>query len=133
MVEKWGVPPSSIPDLLALVGDAADGYPGIQGWGMKSAAAILGRYGSIAAIPARASQWDVTIRGAPVLAARLVEQRTELDLYLTLARLRTDVDLPQRDPEELRWPGARRASYRALCDELGLDGLRDRPHVWQDA
>ena len=69
---KWGVPPSAIPDLLALVGDAADGYPGIPGWGMKSAAAILARYGSIAAIPPRASQWDAPVRGAPVLAARLV-------------------------------------------------------------
>ena len=128
---KWGVPPRSIPDLLALVGDSSDGYPGIPGWGAKGAAAVLDRYGSIGAIPARSADWDVAVRGAPVLAARLVEQRREVELYLELARLRTDADIPQHDPDELRWLGAPRDRYQAFCDELGLSALRNRPHRWQ--
>jgi 5'-3' exonuclease len=128
---KWGVPPSSIPDLLALVGDAADGYPGLQGWGAKSAAAVLARYGSLEAIPERASSWDVPgLRGAVVLAAVLAERRDEALFYRSLARLRLDAPLPQRDPDDLRWRGADRPAWEAFCDELGLDRLRDRPHRW---
>ncbi|HVA86001.1 MAG TPA: 5'-3' exonuclease H3TH domain-containing protein [Candidatus Saccharimonadales bacterium] len=130
--QKWGVAPTSIPDLLALVGDSSDGYPGIPGWGAKTAAAVLARYGSIDEIPRRASDWSVTVRGAPVLAARLVAQAAEVQLYLELARLRTDADIPQRNLEELRWRGAPRATYQQLCDELGLDSLRDRPRRWLD-
>ncbi len=129
---KWGVPPASIPDLLALVGDSSDGYPGIAGWGAKTAAAVLARYGSVAAIPARASEWQVDVRSAPVLAARLVAQHDEVELYLDLARLRTDAAIGQRDPDELEWRGAPRARFEAFCDEFGLAGLRDRPHRWQD-
>ncbi len=128
---KWGVPPASIPDLLALVGDAADGYPGLQGWGSKSAAAVLARYGSLEAIPERASTWDVPgLRGAVVLAAVLAERRDEALFYRSLAHLRLDAPLPQRDPDDLRWRGADRPAWEAFCDELGLDRLRDRPHRW---
>jgi 5'-3' exonuclease len=129
---KWGVPPASIPDLLALVGDSSDGYPGLPGWGAKSAAAVLARYRSIDAIPERASAWDVPggVRGAVPLAAALLERREEVALYRTLARLRLDADIPQREPDELRWRGADRREWEALCDELGLDRLRDRPHRW---
>ena len=131
--EKWGVPPASIPDMLALVGDASDGYPGLPGWGAKTAAAVLSRYGSIAAIPRRGSQWDVPgVRGAPVLAARLASMEAEAALYLDLATLRTTAELPQRTPAELEWRGARRDAFEALCDELGLAGLRARPHRWRD-
>ena len=129
--EKWGVAPTSIPDLLALVGDSSDGYPGIAGWGAKTAAAVLAQYGSIAAIPRRASEWTVTVRGAPVLAARLVDQAAEVQLYLDLALLRADADIPQRDPAELRWDGVPRARFEAFCGELGLDSLRDRPSRWR--
>ncbi|MFI5226795.1 MAG: 5'-3' exonuclease H3TH domain-containing protein [Candidatus Limnocylindrales bacterium] len=130
---KWGVPPASIPDYLALVGDSADGYPGLQGWGSKSAAAVLARYGSLDDIPDRASAWDVPggVRGAVTLAAVLAERRDEALGYRTLARLRLDANIPERSPDELRWLGADRAVWEAFCDELGLDRLRARPHRWR--
>ena len=131
VLEKWGVEPASIPDWLALVGDSSDGYPGLPGWGAKSAAAVLRRYKSIDAIPARASEWDVPgVTGAIRLAATLVEQRDAAMLYRTLARLRLDTPLPQREPDELRWDGAPKDRWEAFCDSWGLDRLRDRPHRW---
>jgi 5'-3' exonuclease len=130
VIAKWGVTPASIPDLLALVGDAADGYPGLPGWGAKSAAAVLRRYGSLEAIPARASDWDVPVRGAATLAATLRDHRDEVFLYRTLARLRTDAPLPENSVEDLRWLGAPRARWQAFCDEIGLARLRSRPHRW---
>jgi 5'-3' exonuclease len=129
--EKWGVDPASIPDLLALVGDASDGYPGLPGWGAKTAAAVLARYKTLAAIPRRGSQWDVPVRGGPVLAARLAEMEKEAALYLDLATLRTDAPLPEQSPDELRWRGVPRARFEAFCDEFGLDSLRARPHRWR--
>jgi 5'-3' exonuclease len=129
---KWGVAPSSIPDYLALVGDAADGYPGIPGWGSKSAGVVLARWGSLDDLPAKASAWDVPgLRGAVTLAAALAERRDELELYRELARLRLDAPLPQTSVDELRWEGADRPAWEALCDELGLDRLRTRPHRWK--
>jgi 5'-3' exonuclease len=131
---KWGVPPSAIPDYLALVGDTSDGYPGMPGWGSKSAAAVLARWGSLDDLPPRASAWDVPgLRGAVTLAASIAERREELELYRTLARLRLDADLPQQSVDELRWEGADRAVWEALCDELGLARLRGRPHRWKAA
>ncbi len=131
VVAKWGVPPASIPDLLALVGDAADGYPGLPGWGAKSAAAVLARYETLEAIPPRAAEWAVGVRSAPALAAVLRERWDEAILYRTLARLRTDAPVPQRDPDELRWTGADRAWFGALCEEIGLPRLGSRPHRWR--
>jgi 5'-3' exonuclease len=134
VLEKWGVEPASIPDWLALVGDSSDGFPGLPGWGAKSAAAVLRRYGSIDAIPARASEWDVKgVSGAVRLAAVLVEHREEAELYRTLARLRLDAPLPQREPAELEWHGAPRAGWEAFCDRWGLARLRTRPHRWTEA
>jgi 5'-3' exonuclease len=134
---KWGVPPASVADRLALVGDAADGYPGLPGWGDKSAAAVLARYGTLEAIPASGGAWDVPgIRGAVTLAATLREQMADALLYRDLARLRTTADgvpIPERDVEDLRWDGAHRADWQALCDELGLPRLRTRPHRWTEA
>jgi 5'-3' exonuclease len=136
VMEKWGVPPTAIPDWLALVGDSSDGYPGLPGWGAKSAAAVLARYGSLEAIPARASAWDVkSLRGAPVLAQTLRDRWDDVQLYRSLARLRTTedgVDIPQQSVDELRWRGAPRATWAAFCDEWGLDSRRDRPHRWLD-
>ena len=131
---KWGVAPASIPDYLALVGDASDGYPGLPGWGARSAAAVLAHYGSLDAIPARASEWDVPggVRAAVTLAAVLAERRAEAGLYRRLATLRLDAPIPERSVEELRWPGADREAWTALCDELGLPRLRTRPHRWRD-
>jgi 5'-3' exonuclease len=131
---KWGVPPSAIPDWLALVGDASDGYPGLPGWGAKSAAAVLARYGSLEEIPAKASAWDVkSLRGAPVLAATLRERWDEVLLYRSLARLRTaddGVEIPQQHVDELRWAGTPRPGWEAFCASLGLDQFAGRPHRW---
>ena len=132
--EKWGVAPASIPDWLALVGDSSDGYPGLPGWGAKSAAAVLAVYGSLEKIPQQASKWEVpSLRGSPVLAATLRDHRDEVELYRSLARLRTaddGVEIPQRHAGELEWQGAPRPTWEAFCDEWGLTRLRDRPHRW---
>jgi 5'-3' exonuclease len=131
---KWGVPPSAIPDWLALVGDSSDGYPGLPGWGAKSAAAVLARYGSLEAIPTKASAWDVkSLRGAPVLAATLRERWDEVLLYRSLARLRTTDDgvaIPQKNVDELRWLGTPKAGWEAFCSSLGLAQFAGRPHRW---
>jgi 5'-3' exonuclease len=134
---KFGVAPGSIPDWLALVGDSSDGYPGLPGWGAKSAAAVLRRYGHLEMIPRRPSEWDVpSLRGAVLLSATLSEQWDAALLYRSLARLRTaddGVEIPQREPDELHWAGAPRARWQAFCDEWGLARLRDRPHRWNEA
>jgi 5'-3' exonuclease len=136
VIGKWGVRPASIPDWLGLVGDSADGFPGLPGWGAKSAAAVLLRYGSLEDIPARASAWEVPgLRGAPALAATLREQWDLAMLFRSLARLRTDADgvaIPERDVDELRWRGPSRQAWLAFCNHWGLDRLRGRPHRWRD-
>ena len=135
---KWGVPPTSIPDYLAVVGDASDGYPGLPGWGAKSAAAILGRYGSLEAIPRQASAWEVPGMGgtrAVALASSLRDHWDDALLYRDLARLRTAADgvqIRQLDVDELRWDGAPRAEWEAFCEEWGLGRLTRRPHRWRE-
>ena len=134
VLEKWGVEPASIPDWLALVGDSSDGYPGLPGWGAKSAAAVLRRYGSIDDIPPKASAWDVPgLTGAVRLAAVLADQHNDAILYRTLARLRLDTPIPQKTAAELEWRGTPRATWEAFCDRWGLERLRSRPHRWLDA
>lgn len=104
VLEKYGVPPESIPDWLALVGDSADGFPGLPGWGAKSAAAVLRSYRHIDEIPQSPGQWDVPgLRGAAKLAATLVEQYDNAVLFRTLARLVTDIDVGLVDDWE--WTG----------------------------
>ena len=132
VVAKFGVPPGSIPDYLALVGDSADGIPGLPGWGAKTSATLLGRYGHVEEIPDDPSQWDVRVRRAEALAASLAERREDALLYKHLATLRTDVPIPE-DIEDLEWRGALRDRYHALCAELGFDRLADAPHRWSDA
>ena len=102
--ERFGVPPAAIPDYLALVGDSADGFPGLPGWGAKSSAAVLARYGHIEAIPADAARWEAPVRGAAKLAATLAEQRDLAFLFRDLATLRTDAEV-FASVEELRWAG----------------------------
>jgi 5'-3' exonuclease len=135
VIAKWGVPPAAVADRLALVGDAADGFPGLPGWGDKSASAVLARYGSLEAIPALASDWDVPgLRSAPALAATLRDRMDEALLYRDLARLRTvsdGVPIPQEDVDQLRWTGVDRDRWHAFCDRWGMDRLRNRPHRWQ--
>jgi 5'-3' exonuclease len=129
VVAKHGVPPASIPDLLALVGDPADGIPGLPGWGKASAGRVLTEYGSIDAIPDDAAAWRVAIRGADKLAATLRGARAEARLYRTLATLRIDAQIPC-STADLRWRGVDRAALIALGAELGIDAaairLRDR-------
>jgi 5'-3' exonuclease len=123
--EKFGVPPESIPDWLALVGDAADGYPGLPGWGAKSAAAVLGAYGHLEAIPTAAADWRMKVRGAVTLAATLAQLRAEALLFRTLATLRTDVPLTE-SLEDLYWRGPRADELAARCAEWGDRNLCER-------
>ena len=101
--EKFGVGPASIPDWLALVGDSADGFPGLPGWGAKSASAVLARYEHLERIPEHAIAWDVTVRGATKLAATLAAQRDDAMLFRDLATLRTDA--PVGTVDDWRWRG----------------------------
>jgi 5'-3' exonuclease len=125
VIDKFGVPPASIPDWLALVGDSADGYPGVPRWGSKSASALLASYGHLEAIPDREAEWRVAVRGAQALAASLREHREEAYLYRRLATLRTDVPLTEQ-LEDLRWQGARREELTALCREIEDEGFLER-------
>jgi 5'-3' exonuclease len=120
VIAKHGVPPASIPDLLALVGDTADGIPGLPGFGKSTAGKLLTAYGHIDAIPDDAARWTVAIRGADKLAATLRERRADAALYRTLATLRTDCPIAC-DAEALRWRGIDRAATDAICAELGTD------------
>jgi len=120
VVEKFGVLPESIPDYLALVGDSADGFPGLPGWGAKSAAAVLGRYRHLEQIPAHVDAWDVTVRGATKLAASLAEGRDAAELFRNLATLRIDADVGRVD--DWRWDGATPA-FAAWTDRLGAPRL----------
>jgi 5'-3' exonuclease len=114
--EKFGVPPASIPDYLALVGDTADGFPGVAGWGAKSAATVLARYGTIEAIPDRELDWDVDVRGAKRLAATLAEHRADADLFKVLATLRTDAEVGTVDSWEWKGPTP---EFAAWAERLG--------------
>jgi 5'-3' exonuclease len=122
VVAKFGVGPRSIPDWLALVGDSADGYPGIARWGEKSASAVLGRYEHLEAIPAAASDWDVEVRGAAALAATFAAQRDDALLYRRLATLRTDVPLAE-SLADLRWRGPDEAAFKTLAARWRDDAL----------
>ncbi len=127
--EKFGVGPASIPDYLALVGDSADGLPGVPGWGAKSSGAVLARYPHLEAVPLDPEQWDVSVRGAARLAENFREHLAHALLFRYLATLRRDVPMPD-DPGYLEWQGAHREPFEELCDELGFDDLRERPHRW---
>jgi 5'-3' exonuclease len=121
--ERFGVGPRSIPDYLALVGDSADGFPGLPGWGAKSAAVVLDRYEHLDAIPDDAAEWDVTVRGAAKLAATLAATRDAAELFLDLATLRTDADVGTVDDWEWHGPTPELAAWAA---RLGADGLVGR-------
>ncbi len=131
VVEKYGVPPASIPDWLSLVGDSSDGYPGIARWGAKSAASVLARYGHLEAIPDQDREWGLIVRGAATLATSLRDHREEAYLYRRLATLRTDVPLPET-LDDLRWQGASVRELKDLCRELGNDDVIGRVPRWRD-
>jgi len=120
VVKKYGVLPESIPDWLALVGDSADGFPGLPGWGKTSASAVLARYIHIEDIPEHHFRWDVTVRGAARLSAALTEQRDLAMLFRDLATLRADAKV-LRDVEQLRWEGPGH----------GLEDMASRLRAWR--
>lgn len=128
---KQGVSPESVPDLLALVGDTADGIPGLPGFGEKGAAALLSTYVHLEAIPPDPAAWTVRPRGADKLAATLREHREDALLYRKLATLVTDAPLPGSSSlEDVAWKGVPRERYLAWCDSLGLTTLKTRPKRW---
>ena len=129
--DRFGVAPASIPDYLGLVGDAADGIPGIPRWGAKSVATMLSRYETIERIPPDPADWDVKVRGAAAMSESLESRRDDAMLYKRLATLRLDVPI-EECLDDLRWRGVRRDEYTTLCDELGFGGLASRPHRWYD-
>jgi 5'-3' exonuclease len=122
--QKFGVSPVSIPDWLALVGDSADGYPGLPGWGPRSAATVLARYQHLEHIPAPGTKWDVSVRGAERLAATLMEQRERALLFRELATLRLDAPIGA-DVDVLRWRGPC-ADFAAWSERLGSPTLQAR-------
>ena len=130
VVEKWGVGPASIPDLLALMGDSADGIPGIPRWGQKSTAAVLAQYGAIEKVPDDPETWSVKVRGAATLARNLAEQREDALLYKRLATLRTDVPLDEK-LDDLRWRGADRPAMEAVCEKLGDGRTLEQIETWR--
>jgi len=132
VVAKFGVKPQSIPDWLGLVGDAADGFPGIPGWGAKSAASVLARFEKIEAIPDDPIQWklkSISPGRAASLAASLAQRRDEAYLYRTLATLRYDVPLKET-LHDLKWQGAY-PRLKKLCHEFGDDRIPERIPRWR--
>jgi len=124
--------PESVPDFLALVGDTADGIPGLDGWGEKGASTVLSAYPHLEQIPDRVEEWTVKPRGAEKLAAELAAHRPEAVLYRTLATLRTDAPLPQTTVAQLRWEGAPREQWLEWCREVGANRqLAARPPKWR--
>ena len=116
IIQKFGVPPGSIPDYLALVGDSADGYPGLQGWGAKSSAAVLAKFGHLEAIPKDWREWKVNANNAGALAETLRREWENALLFRKLATLRTDIPL-FKDVEELRWKGPK-PEFEGIAAEL---------------
>ena len=117
VVAKFGVSPASIPDYLALVGDAADGYPGLRGWGAKSTAAVLARFGHLESIPDDWRTWGVNVSGAGALALTFARERERVFLFRDLATLRTDIPL-FASVDELRWTGPT-PEFAGFAERLG--------------
>ena len=119
VIEKFGVPPQSIPDYLGLVGDAADGIPGIPKWGAKTASKVLSRYEHIESIPGDAKDWEIDVRGAAGVAASLSERLDDALFYRQLATLRLDVDLGE-SLDDLKWRGIDRKEFEEFCAGIGI-------------
>jgi 5'-3' exonuclease len=116
VIEKFGVTPTSIPDYLALVGDSADGFPGLPGWGAKSAAAVLAKFGHIESIPSDWQQWGVNVASPKALSSRLIADRDHALLFRRLATLRTDIPL-FASVDQLQWAGPT-AAFAPLAARL---------------
>ncbi len=129
VVQKFGVRPESIPDWLALVGDTADGYPGIQGWGEKSTSVVLARYRRLEKIPSDFQKWGVPVRRGQFLSENLERHRNDALLFRRLATLREDVPMREK-VTDLLWRGAKR-SFKPLCAQLGVSTLPERISEWR--
>jgi 5'-3' exonuclease len=125
VIKKFGVSPASIPDYLALVGDSSDGYPGLPGWGAKSTAAVLAKFGHIELIPADWREWHVNAANASALARTLTEERDQALLFRTLATLRTDIPLFD-DVDQLRWDGPS-PGFEALAARFDAAKVQGKP------
>ncbi len=128
VLDKFGVLPESIPDLLALTGDSADGIPGLPRWGSKTSSTVLASYSHLEDIPT-SGPWDVPVRGATALQTILSEEYESALLYRELATLRRDVPI-SANTRDLQWDGVRRGEYEALCEDLGFGRLASTPHRW---
>lgn len=126
VVSKWGVKPASIPDYLAVVGDTADGYPGLNGWGAKAAGSVLARYPHLEDVPRNWREWDLPVRGAERLAATLQERWDEALLYRTLATLRLDAPVCE-SVDELRWQGPK-PEFEAFCERIRAESVYKQAH-----
>ena len=129
VVEKYGVSPASIPDYLALVGDSADGIPGIPAWGAKSSATLLSKFKHIEDIPEDTDQWDMTAGRARRLAENLAANREEAKLYRELTTLRTDVPI-EESLADLEWRGAHE-EFKDFCVEIGAKDIPERVTRWR--
>jgi 5'-3' exonuclease len=124
VVARFGVPPLSIPDYLALVGDSADGFPGLPGWGAKSAAAVLARFGHLESIPADWKEWGVSVSSPKALSSRLIAELDRALLFRILATLRTDIPLFE-SVDQLQWKGAT-AAFAPLAARLDYSARKLR-------
>jgi 5'-3' exonuclease len=129
VVEKFGVRPESIPDYLGLVGDSADGFPGLKGWGPKSASLLLAEYHHIEHIPLDPDLWGPEVRGAARLADTLRQHMAEALLFRYLALLRRDVPLTETIAD-LEWKGVRQMAFQEMSDRLGFGSLAEKPTRW---
>ena len=119
--EKYGVSPASIPDYLALVGDSADGFPGLSGWGQKSSSVVLNHYGSIDLIPDRYEEWDIQVRSGASLASRLASDRNLAMLFKEIATVRNDAPV-SNTVDALEWSGPA-VNFEGFCETNGLEAL----------
>jgi 5'-3' exonuclease len=131
VVEKFGIHPESIPDYLALVGDTADGVPGLPGWGAKSSSTVLAKFPRLELIPADPSDWGVVVRGAEKLAVTLAAHQEEVYLYRELTTLRLDVPL-EEELFDLEWKGVPEDRFRSFCADMGFDPDAINVHRWAD-
>lgn len=129
VVEKFGIHPESIPDYLALVGDTADGVPGLPGWGAKSSSSVLFRFPRLELIPESYEDWGVKVRGGEKLAATLRERMADALLYRELTTLRLDVPI-EESLEDLEWKGVPEAKFKEFCAQLGVDPATTRVDRW---
>ncbi|HEU4318724.1 MAG TPA: 5'-3' exonuclease H3TH domain-containing protein [Acidimicrobiia bacterium] len=131
VVEKFGVHPESIPDYLALVGDTADGVPGLPGWGAKSSSAVLAKFPRLELIPKSSEDWGLEVRSAAKLAATLAQYQDEVYLYRELTTLRLDVPISE-ELSDLEWRGVPEERFRAFCATMGFDADAINVHRWAD-